>query len=482
MGMSFASRLLGILLLLFSSALLPPVAVSLYYRDGQIVNFLLTVGLSAMAGLLLLSVGRGKRQLRLRTRDGFVVVTLFWVVISLIGSLPFMFCLGASPAQAFFESASAFTTTGATVFSGLDAMPHSILFYRQEMQWLGGIGVIVSAIALMPMLGIGGMQLYKAETAGPIKDEKLTPRIAHTARIIWRIYLGMTVLCAASFWLAGMEPFDAIAHSLSTVSTGGFSTHDQSIGYFHNGWIEALAIVFMLMGSISFNVHFLALRSGRIGVYWNNVEVRAFLLITLALVAIIAVMLYLTHYTGTMGEALRSAAFEAVSVISSTGYGTDDFSHWPSALPILLMFSSFIGGCGGSTSGGMKVIRFVLLSKQALLELQHLLHPNLVRQVKLGNRVVRGNIVSAVWGFFAVYVACFVLFMLLLMADGLDQTTAFGAVAACMNNLGPGLGKVATSFAGVSGVDQCLMGVAMLLGRLEIFTILVLFSPSFWRG
>ncbi len=482
MGMSFASRLLGILLLLFSSALLPPVAVSLYYRDGQIVNFLLTVGLSAMAGLLLLSVGCGKRQLRLRTRDGFVVVTLFWVVISLIGSLPFMFCLGACPAQAFFESASAFTTTGATVFSGLDAMPYSILFYRQEMQWLGGIGVIVSAIALMPMLGIGGMQLYKAETAGPIKDEKLTPRIAHTARIIWRIYLGMTVLCAASFWLAGMEPFDAIAHSLSTVSTGGFSTHDQSVGYFHSGWIEALAIVFMLMGSISFNVHFLALRSGRIGVYWNNVEVRAFLLITLALVTIIAVMLYLTHYTGTMGEALRSAAFEAVSVISSTGYGTDDFSHWPSALPILLMFSSFIGGCGGSTSGGMKVIRFVLLSKQALLELQHLLHPNLVRHVKLGNRVVKGNIVSAVWGFFAVYVACFVLFMLLLMADGLDQTTAFGAVAACMNNLGPGLGKVATSFAGVSGFDQCLMGVAMSLGRLEIFTILVLFSPSFWRG
>ena len=482
MGMSLANRLLGMLLLLFSTALLPPIAVSIYYRDGQIVHFLLTVGLTAMAGLLLLSLGNGKQQLRLRTRDGFVVVTLFWVVISLIGSLPFILCIGATPAQAFFESASAFTTTGATVFSGLEAMPRSILFYRQEMQWLGGIGVIVSAIALMPMLGIGGMQLFKAETAGPIKDEKLTPRIAHTARVIWRIYAGMTVLCAVFFWLAGMEPFDAIAHSLSTVSTGGFSTHDESIGFYHNRGIEWVAIVFMMLGSISFNVHFLAVRSGRLGSYWNNVEVRVFLLFTLALVAAIAVMLYLTHYVGSMDDAWSAAAFETVSVISSTGYGTDDFSHWPSVLPTLLIFTSFVGGCAGSTSGGMKVIRFVLLSKQALLELQRLLHPNLVRPVKLGNRVVKERIVAAVWGFFAVYVGCFVIFMLLLMASGLDQTSAFGAVAACMNNLGPGLGKVATSFAGVSGFDQCLMGFAMLLGRLEIFTILVLFSPAFWRG
>lgn len=482
MGMSLASRLLGLLLLLFSTALLPPIAVSLFYQDGQIPQFMDTIALTALSGLLLLTLGKGKRHIRLRTRDGFVVVTLFWFVISLIGSLPYILCLGATPAQAFFESASAFTTTGATVLSGLDEMPRSILFYRQEMQWLGGIGVIVSAIALMPMLGIGGMQLFKAETAGPIKDEKLTPRIAHTARIIWRIYAGMTILCAAFFWLAGMDPFDAIAHSFSTLSTGGFSTHDASLGYYHNQWIETVAIVFMLLGSISFNVHFLALRSGRPGHYWHNVEVRVFLLVTLVVIVAITVMLYFTHYMGSVDDAWRYAAFETVSVITSTGYGTADFTTWPSVLPTLLIFTSFIGGCAGSTAGGMKVIRFVLLSKQAMLELQHLMHPNLVRPVKLGGRVVKPRIVSAVWGFFAVYVACFVAFMLLLMADGLDQTSAFGAVAACMNNLGPGLGKVATSFAGVGDFAQWLMGFAMLLGRLEIFTILVLFSPAFWRG
>lgn len=480
MGFSFVGRLLGVLFLLFSIALIPPIIVSAIYADQQIGNFTITLFACLSAGLLLLLLS-DKRVSRMQTRDGFLVVTLLWLFVSLIGGMPLMLALDLTPAAAFFESASAFTTTGATVLSGLDTMPHSLLFYRQEMQWLGGIGVVVSAVALLPMLGVGGMQLYKAETAGPVKDEKLTPRIAHTARLVWRIYAGMTVLCALLFWLAGMNLFDAISHSLSTISTGGFSTHDASLGYFNSPLIEAIAIVFMLLGAISFNVHFIALRGGFLRPYWNSIEVRVFLLFTLLITGIVATELFLQHNKGTMLEAWRYAAFETVTVITSTGYGIDDFSHWPSLLPTLMIFISFVGGCAGSTAGGMKVIRFILLTKQAFLELQHLVHPRLVRPVKLGERVVPARVVSAVWGFFAIYVATFSLFLLLLMADGMDQVSAFSAVATCMNNLGPGLERVATTFAGEDSFSHWLMGGAMLMGRLEIFTVLVLLSPAFWR-
>jgi trk system potassium uptake protein TrkH len=480
MGFSFVGRLLGVLFLLFSVALLPPIIVSVIYADQQIGNFTITLIAFLLVGLMLLLFSN-KRSHRMQTRDGFLVVTILWLFVSLMGGMPLMLALDMTPAAAFFESASAFTTTGATVLSGLDTMPHSLLFYRQEMQWLGGIGVVVSAVALLPMLGVGGMQLYKAESAGPIKDEKLTPRIAHTARLVWRIYAGMTVLCALLFWLAGMNPFDAISHSLSTVSTGGFSTHDASLGYFNSPLIEGIAVVFMLLGSISFNVHFIALRGGSFTPYWNSIEVRAFLLFTLAITAIVATVLFVEHNKTSMLEAWRYAAFETVSVITSTGYGSDDFSKWPTLLPTLMIFISFVGGCAGSTAGGMKVIRFVLLTKQAFLEVQHLVHPRLVRPVKLGERVVDGRVVSAVWGFFAIYVATFSLFLLLLMADGMDQVSAFSAVATCMNNLGPGLERVATTFASEDSFSHWLMGVAMLMGRLEIFTVLVLFSPAFWR-
>jgi trk system potassium uptake protein TrkH len=480
MGFSFVGRLLGVLFLLFSLALLPPIIVSVIYTDRQIVNFTMTLVACLSVGLLLLLIS-GKRSHRMQTRDGFLVVTLLWLFVSLMGAMPLMLALGLSPAAAFFESVSAFTTTGATVLSGLDQMPHSLLFYRQEMQWLGGIGVVVSAVALLPMLGVGGMQLYKAETAGPVKDEKLTPRIAHTARLVWRIYAGMTALCALLFWLAGMEPFDAIAHSLSTVSTGGFSTHDASLGYFNSPLIETIAIVFMLLGAISFNVHFIALRGNSLIPYWNSIEVRVFLLFTLAITVIVATILNVEHNKESLLETWRYAAFETVSVITSTGYGSDDFSRWPSLLPTLMIFISFVGGCAGSTAGGMKVIRFVLLIRQGVLEVQHLVHPKLVRPLKLGGRVIDHHVISAVWGFFAIYVATFSLFLLLLMADGMDQVSAFSAVATCMNNLGPGLERVATTFAHEDSFSLWLMGGAMLMGRLEIFTVLVLLSPAFWR-
>ncbi len=480
MSLSFISRLIGVILLVFSLALLPPLLFALLDREAEFGSLLETLLFCLGTGTVLWLISRREHH-RIRTRDGFLLVTLLWVVVGLAGSLPLMLVLHMGLAAAFFESVSAFTTTGATVISGLDQLPRSILLFRQELQWLGGIGVVVSAVALMPMLGIGGMQLYKAETAGPIKDEKLTPRIAHTARVLWRIYGAMTLLCAVSYWVAGMSLFDAICHSLATVSTGGFSTHDASIGYFHSSAIESVAVIFMLLGAISFNVHYLAIRKGSLLAFWQSIEVRVFLLLVLVMILVIGASLYLQGAQPSLPAALRYSTFETVSVVTSTGFGIGDFSRWPGMLPVLLIFISFVGGCAGSTAGGMKVIRFILLSKQALLEILRLVHPRMSRQVKLGGKVVKERVVSAVWGFFAVYVAAFVLFLLLLMADGLDQVTAFGAVATSMNNLGPGLGKVATDFTALNDFGLVLTALAMLLGRLEIFTILVLLSPAFWQ-
>ena len=481
MGLLFVSRLLGILFFLFSFSLAPPLVVSLLYDDGQLNNFLLTLVLCMSFGGILWLVS-GKQEYRIQNRHGFLIVTLFWLFISFISSLPLILALKLSPAAAFFESASAFTTTGATVLDHLDQMAPSVLFYRQWLQWLGGIGVVVSAIALLPMLGVGGMQLFKAETAGPIKDEKLTPRIAHTAQALWRLYAGMTLVCAVLFWAAGMPLFDAIAHSLSTLSTGGFSTHDASMAYYNSPLLEAITIVFMMLGAISFNVHFVALKKVSLKIYWQSVEVRVFLLFTLAVIGVVTTLLHFQGRHLSVLQSLRHAAFETVSVITSTGYSVDDFNTWPTLLPTLMIFISFVGGCAGSTAGGIKVIRFILVAKQAALEVQHLIHPRLTRPVKLGGKVVSNRVISAVWSFFVLYVVSFVFFMLMLMGDGLDQVSAFGAVAACMNNLGPGLGEVAVSFGGVSDFAKWLLGVAMLLGRLEVFTIMVLLSPAFWRN
>lgn len=480
MNLPLVLRTLGILLFLFSGSLLPPLLISVVYRDGELLHFAVTMLTSALIGTALWLPLLRKRQ-RIRTKDGFVIVAMLWLTMSLLSSLPFIFGLGMDLSDAVFEAASAFTTTGATVITGLDTLPPSILFYRQELQWLGGIGVIVSAIALLPMLGVGGMQLFKAETPGPMKDEKLTPRITHTAQTLWRLYMAMTVACALLYWAAGMTPFDAVAHAFSTVSTGGFSTHDASLAYFDSIAIEMIAITFMLLGGINFSVHFIAWRELSVSHYWRNVEVRTFLITVLSVIGVVATVLYAAGYRDDALQALRLAAFEVVSVITSTGFGIDDFSIWPLLLPTLLILISFMGGCAGSTAGGMKVLRFVIIGKQALLEVLRLVHPKLVRPVKLHGRVVPERVRQAVWGFFSVYITVFVVIMLLMMAGGMDQVTAFGAVATCMNKLGPGLGDVAANFTGVSDPAKWLLSLAMIMGRLEIFTIFVLLTPGFWK-
>jgi trk system potassium uptake protein TrkH len=480
MRLTVIIRTLGVLFLLFSTTLLPPIGISLFYDDGGLQHFSVTFAIAFAVGLLLWLPFRHDSH-AIRSRDGFLIVALMWSAMSLLGAVPFMLELGLSFPDAFFESASGYTTTGATVLEGLDTMAPSILFYRQEIQWLGGIGVIVLAVALLPMLGIGGMQLYKAETAGPLKDERFTPRLARTARGLVVVYAVLTAACVAAYWIAGMSLFDAVAHSLSTLSTAGYSTHDASLGYFDSVPIEIVATVFTLVASISYNEHFIAWRTLQLHRYGKDTQTRAFLLIVLVLIAITTLVLYAARYYGSLAESLRYASFEVVAVISTNGYMIADFSLWPLALPVILIFSAFIGGCAGSSAGGVKVIRFVVLFKQVGIHIHRLVHPQAIRRMKVDGQPLPDSVVEAVGGFFAVYVVVFFIFMALAMMDGMDQVTAFGAVAATINNLGPGLGDVAVTFADVSPHGKIMFSLAMLFGRLEIYTFLVLLTPAFWR-
>jgi trk system potassium uptake protein len=480
MRLTVIIRTLGVLFLMFSTTLLPPMFVSVLYGDGELVRFSITCAIAIVTGLLFwLPLRRDSHTIR--SRDGFVIVALMWTAMSLLGAVPFMLALDLSFADAFFESVSGYTTTGSTVLVGLDSMSPSILFYRQELQWVGGIGVIVLAVALLPMLGIGGMQLYKAETPGPFKDDRITPRITRTARSLCVVYLLLTAVCILCFWLAGMNLFDAVGHSFATLSTGGYSTHDASIGFFQSVPIEVVATVFSLIGGISFNEHFIAWRTLQLQRYGKDTQTRIFLLIVLVLTAIATLVLFFEGTYASLTEALRYASFEVATVITTTGFMTADFSAWPLALPALLMFSGFIGGCAGSTVGGIKVIRFVVLFKQVGIHIHRLIHPQAIRRMKIDGQPVPDGVVEAIGGFFAVYVVVFAIFMMLAMMDGMDQVTAFGAVATSINNVGPGLGDVAMTFANETPHGKILFAVAMLFGRLEIFTFLVLLTPSFWR-
>jgi trk system potassium uptake protein TrkH len=480
MRLTVIIRTLGVLFLLFSTTLLPPIGISLYYGDGELRHFSVTFAIALIVGTILWLPFRRDAH-AIRSRDGFLIVGLMWSAMSLLGAVPFMLALDLSFPNAFFESASGYTTTGATVLVGLDQMSRSILFYRQEIQWLGGIGVIVLAVALLPMLGIGGMQLYKAETAGPLKDERFTPRLARTARSLVVVYAVLTVACALSYWFAGMELFDAVAHSLATVATAGYSTHDASLAFFDSVPIEMVATVFMLIGGISYNEHFIAWRTLHLQRYGRDTQTRAFIVIIAIAIAVTTLTLFVANTYESAGESLRYAVFEVVSVVTTTGFGIADFSMWPLAVPIVLIFIGLIGGCAGSSAGGIKVIRFVVLFKQVGVHIHRLIHPQAIRRMKLDGQPLADSVVEAVGGFFAVYVVVFFIFMALAMMDGMDQVTAFGAVAATISNLGPGLGDVAITFADVTPQGKIMFAIAMLFGRLEIYTFLVLLTPAFWR-
>ncbi|MEM9602406.1 MAG: TrkH family potassium uptake protein [Pseudomonadota bacterium] len=474
-------RVLGYLLCLFSSTMVPPAMVAWFYGEAVIGVFLSSGLVILLVGSALLVPVRAVRK-PLRLRDGYLIVVLFWLVLSIAGALPFMMFAypQMSLAQALFESFSGLTTTGATVIVGLDYLPRAVLFYRQELQWLGGMGIIVLAVAILPMLGIGGMQLYQAETSGPHKDSKLTPRIAQTAKALWLIYLALTVACGTAYWLAGMSPFDAVGHAFSTVAIGGFSTHDDSIGFFNSGAIETVAIVFMVLAGVNFSLHFLAVRGRGLRPYRDDAEFNGYIGF-LCVAAVLTVLGLLISGAFTPLESIRHGVFHVVSIATTTGFSTTDFYNWPGSIPFLLLCASFVGGCAGSTGGGMKVIRVLLLFRQGVRELNQLVHPRAKLVVKLGHKAIPPRVQEVVWGFFAAYVAVFVVFIAVLLSTGIDHVTAFSAVVASMNNLGPGLNQVGANYAQLGDFPLLVLCLAMLMGRLEIFTLLVLFTPAFWR-
>ncbi len=488
MHLSSIQRIMGLLLIAFSLTLLPPIILSALYEDGAVLHFLAAFAAMIVLGWILWFPARHQRK-ELHLHDGFVIVAGFWGLLSMVSALPFL--IGAphlDVAQSVFESISGFTTTGATVIDELERLPKSILYYRQQLQWLGGLGVIVLAVAVLPMLGIGGLQLYRAETPGPMRDDKLTPRLEHTAKALLFIYLFLTVACAFSFWAAGMSAFDAVAHSYTTVSTGGFSPYDNSMLHFKSPLIEAICIFFMILSSLNFAVHFNVGRRLNLRLFWQDTQTRVFLYIVfgLTLFSIVGVWLYDGRYDFL--DSVRHATFYVVSIISSTGFGTVGFSDWPLGLPVLILCSGFIGGCVGSTTGGIRVARVILLYKQASREIMRLIHPNAVIAIKSDNQRVSDPVAQAVWGFAFLYMISFFLLSFLFMMVAFDGPltsehvlVAFSGVTTTLNLTGPGLGSVSSTFSSINDAGLWVLSFAMLLGRLEIFTLLVLLTPAFWR-
>ena len=484
MHLAIIFQLTGILLILFSFTFLTPVLVALLYNETTSPEFATAFLITAVSGLALwIPFSRSPRELR--GGDGFLVTALFYLGLGLFGAIPLYLNTeaGLTFSDAAFESMSGLTTTGATVIVGLDSLPKSILFYRQQLQWLGGIGIIVLAVAIFPLIGIGGMQLYQTESPGPNKENKLTPRITETARALSLIYVSLTALCAFAYWLAGMDAFDAIGHSFSTIAIGGFSTHDLSIGYFDNAFIEMVAICFMILAGINFGLHFFVWQRKNPFYYLKDSETKAYLLyITTGAVLVCGLLWDSTRDATGILAVLRDGVFQTVSMATTTGFSTSNFSEWQGGLPFILLLSAFAGGCAGSTAGGVKVVRVLLLFLQGLREVKRLVHPSGMFPLKLGGSPVTRRISESVWSFLSAYLIIFLLMLIILLViSDLDFITAFSAIGACLNNLGPGLGEVASNYSGLEAEVKWLLMFAMMLGRLEIFTLLVLLTPSYWR-
>ena len=482
MKFPYTTRILGTLLMLFSFAQIFPGFLAYFFEERDFVyNFIVTGFVTFLIGCFLFFLASEKNG-DLRTKDGFIITIFFWTVLGFFGSIPFYLAEleGVSYIDSLFESISGLTTTGATVLVGLDDMPKSLLFYRQLLQWLGGMGIIVLAVAVLPLLGVGGMQLYKAETPGPLKDSKLTPRITETAKALWFVYLSMTISCSVLYKYFGMSWFDAVCHAFSTISIGGFSTHDDSFAFFSNSGLRWTAIIFMVISGINFALHYLAWTKKRLFHYFYDSEVKLYL----SLLTSTALITYLTlnFSENIYDEMVVDSVFQAVSIGTTTGFLTSNYSNWPLFVPIMLLIAAFIGACAGSTGGGIKVIRALILIRQGSSEITKLIHPNAVVTIKYGRKSLDPRVSESVWGFFAVYVATFLIILMFLLSQSNDFLTAFSAVGATLNNLGPGLGAVSENYKEITDGSKLALCIAMLLGRLEIFTLLLLFTPAFWRN
>ena len=482
MQLSIVAKTIGLLLMVFSFAQVPPLVVDLIYAEGEYISFLYSFLLTVLGGLVLWWPFREVKK-DFRLREGVLIVVCFWIVLSLFGTLPFLITDSISKlsfSDAFFESMSGLTTTGATVLSQLDDLPKSILFYRQQLQWLGGMGIIVLAVAVLPLLGVGGMELYHAESSGIAKD-RLTPKLRNTAIALWKIYVSLTVLCAIGYFFSGMSIFDAISHSFSTVAIGGFSTHDGSIGYFNSPTIEMIAMFFMFLAGINFSLHFVAWNNRSLVDYIKDSEFKTYSMVLICSTIIVIAALSFNSQYESSSETLRHSLFQTISIATTTGFTSQNFSSWPAAIPVFLIMMSFIGACVGSTGGGIKVVRILVMFRLGMKEIHKFIRPNAQVSVKLNKSSINEKALVSVLGFFSLYAISFFLILMLLMFAGLDQVTAYSATAATMNNLGPGLGDVAQNYGSLGEVAKWILSFSMLIGRLEVLTIIAIFHKAFWR-
>lgn len=476
-------HVLSLVLALFAASMVVPLGVALAYGDGGQSAYAGSLGITLLASAALWAATRRAGR-ELQVRDGFLLVALVWTVLPAFATLPLLLQLpGLRFTNAYFEAVSGLTASGATVLSGLDHLPPSLNIWRGFMIWLGGMGVIVLAVAILPLLGVGGSQLFKAETPTPMKDTKLTPRIAETAKGLWLVYFGLTLACALAYRWAGMDWLDAAMHAFTTLGLGGFSTHDDSYAYWNSPRVEAVAIVFMLLAAINFATHFLAWHRRSLRPYRVDPEAKVFLAVVAVSVLGIAAYLWWAGAYPDYGTALRYAAFNVVSVATTTGYSNTDYDLWPIFAPLWMLFLCSFASCSGSTGSGMKMIRALILFKQIFRELLRIIHPRVYNPVKLGDQPIENNVVFAVLAYVFVYVSCIVVFTLLLTLSGADVITAFSAAVVSMNNTGPGLAQVgpASTYAVLNDFQTWVCSFAMLLGRLELFTLLVVLTPAFWR-
>ena len=482
MHLAYFSRVLGLMLMVFSTSMLVPIIFATIYQENTLPMFFLAFTITMIVGFLSWLPARNMKG-EIRIRDGFIITVLFWLVLSIFGALPFALSqeTNLSFIDALFESISGLTTTGATVFTNLEDLPKSILYYRQQLQWLGGIGIVVIAVSILPMIGVGGMQIYKAETPGPIKDTKLTPRIAETANALFKIYVFLTIVCAIAYWVAGMSWFDALSHSFSTISIGGFSTYDESLGHFDNNAVLTIASIFMVVSGLNFALHYTAWHARSIKSYISDPEARLFVLVILFGILVTTYFLYTTASMPNE-EILFVGVFQLISILTTTGFTTTEFHLWPSFLPFFLILLSFFGACAGSTGGGIKMGRILIMSQQVVREIYRLIHPNAVLPIKTKKHKIPERVTDGIWAFFGIYFFIFYVMVLLLLANNLDYITAWAATAASFNKLGPGLGAVAENYADLNAMSKAILCSGMLLGRLEVFTLLVLLSPTFWRN
>jgi len=474
-------RLIGILNFFLGLSMLAPLCVSLIYSDGSFTPLAYSALITSGIGLSVFYLTRTREPASLSQREGMAMVTLGWVSAGLFGALPFLFSgTTGSFTNAYFESISGFTTTGASILSDIEVLPKGLLFWRSLTQWLGGMGIIVLSIAILPFLGVGGMQLYKAEIPSPVVD-KLQPRISETAKTLWRVYLLITVIEIGLLYIGGMSLFDSMCHTFCTMPTGGFSTQNGSIAQFHNAYFEGVITIFMILAGINFALHFKFLK-GDFKVFGRDPECRVFLSLLAILVLLVISNTYGIVYSSVI-EAFRYAAFQVSSIVTTTGFVTANYEQWPALSQIILVLCMFLGAMAGSTGGSIKIMRIVLLVKHGYREIFNLIHPHGVRSIRLGKKPVPAEVISSVWGFFILYLVLCILAVICMSALGLDALTAFASVAATIGNVGPGFGMVGpiSNYLSVPDVGKWVLIFCMILGRLEIYTVIILLIPAYWR-